>query len=317
MEIVVLGAGIAGLVAASAFSDGNNVVIIDKNLRDDPFSNHSAVLRLRNDKIKDYLKCKLEPVKVFKQAYYNGSLHSAPNIAMNNIYSRKTRDALGWRSINDLGVYERYLISGIEHDFYTLQGEFVGVEKTDQAFEIIIDRVNPVVPDRIAKEFVPADICISTIPMPTMLNCLGNYAKAFLANPIHTATCEIFIKSTVHQTIYFANLSPVYRATVENNKFTVESMDEICEDDVYECIEIFGLSKDNLSKPEFRTQWLGKIVPIDDIQRRKIMMDLTNKFNIYSFGRYAVWKDLRIDQILEDIEKIKLMVKIKHGNWYG
>lgn len=310
MKVVILGAGIAGLIAAGVFSGKENeVLIIEKNAKDNAFSNHSAILRLRNDKIREYVKCNLEKIRVRKEVYYDGALHSVPSIAMNNMYSRKTHDSLGFRSLNELGLFDRYLISDIENDFNVFYNtEFKDIDKTSHC---IIAR------DEHGEFYLPYDICISTIPMPTILNIINENATDFRANPVHTYISDIGIESSVYQTIYFPESEfHVYRASIEGRRLTVECTDDISDTDMRFVRNVFGLDNTEAINSKRTVQNLGKLIPVDDTCRRRAIVHLTKEYDLYSFGRFAVWKNLRIDQILEDIEKIKLMVKVSHGSWY-
>jgi hypothetical protein len=37
---------------------------------------------------------------------------------------------------------------------------------------------------------------------------------------------------------------------------------------------------------------------------------LTDRFGIYSLGRYAIWKPIRADHLVQDVEKIKQLAKL-------
>jgi hypothetical protein len=71
----------------------------------------------------------------------------------------------------------------------------------------------------------------------------------------------------------------------------------------------FGLDEGQVGPTEVYKQEHGKIKCINDDVRRAVIMDLTERFGIYSFGRFAVWRSLRADQLAEDIERIVNMTR--------
>ena len=72
--------------------------------------------------------------------------------------------------------------------------------------------------------------------------------------------------------------------------------------------ESFSLSKGGATFLESHEQYLGKICPIDDHGRKAIMRFLTESKNIYSLGRYATWRNIGMDDILNDIYQIRKMI---------
>jgi len=73
----------------------------------------------------------------------------------------------------------------------------------------------------------------------------------------------------------------------------------------------FGLLEDYITNISVYKQNIGKILPIDDSVRKYFILTLTERYNIYSLGRHAVWKPLRIDDLLKDIEQIKKLISLR------
>jgi len=321
MRVVIIGAGISGLIAKGAFTkDNHDVTVCDPKLESGDFSQHKAVMRLRDDRVNQYVNCRLKPITVTKAIYHKGEIHNKPNILLNNLYSLKNYGALGNRSLETLGEVDRFLITGYAPD---VRKNFIpkrvkGISMSSGA------HFRPHYWLKFSDEsIVQYDICISTIPMPALMrlegiNLTGYENISFSYNPIYVSTADLLIPSDVHQTLYFTQ-SYIYRVTIEGQKLIIESTDcGITQEDFRHCVRAFGLDLAT-DVSDFKTvnQEIGKIVPIDDDARRRIMMDLTNKYNIYSFGRFATWKPLRVDQTIDDIEKIKMLIRVGNKNYYS
>jgi len=306
MRIAIIGAGISGLIARGAFEDGSNEVDVfdSKKKAFGVFPKHFAVMRLRDDKIKKYLNCKLQKITTHKAVYHNGMLHDKPTLLLNNLYSLKIYSSLSDRSIGDLGKMDRFLIKDIkDYDAY-IEKPVTGISYAGLRFA--------------DGSQVPYDAYISTIPMPDIIR-LAEYKTniKFEYSPIHVMRAKLSVMSDVHQTLYFTDKDPCvpYRVTIEGDTLIAESLEEFGTE-IDECLSAFGIDHTYLTDFKRYEQKIGKIKPIDDDERRKIMMDLTNDYNIYSFGRFATWRSLRIDQTLDDIEKIKLFLRLKHKIYY-
>jgi len=308
MKIVIIGAGISGLIAEGAVlkTFGNDIAVFDTKQKKGLDKGHKAVMRLRTTSIKDYVNCSLEKIKVHKGVWYNGKMHTEPNLLLNNIYSLKVYESLGDRSLSSLGIVERYLISDIRSaSINYLRDEVIGIG-SDRSLMLKSGAT------------YQYDACISTIPMPVMLKISGMKSDVpFGYRPINISIVKLDISSTVNQTVYFAGPEPQYRATIEGDRVIIESISEMKDMEIIKSLIPFGLGKARYIKSiEQYEQKIGKIEPIDDGLRRRIMMDLTDKFNIYSFGRFATWRSLRVDQTVDDIKKIMLLIKVKNRGYY-
>lgn len=319
MKIVIIGAGVAGLIAAGAFSrDKENEICILDPKGAPLLSDHKALMRLRDDNIKNYLNCKLKKITVQKAVYHNGKLYTVPNILLNNLYSLKVYSSLGDRSLSTLGSVDRYLIKEIDIE----QIKMLINKETVSSVKDFIVHTNASGTELVGE--YQYDCCISTIPMPTILQLVDceklDYARKinFAFSEIHVLTAELDFDSTVNQTIYFTHQSPnvPYRATIEGRKFIVESISPISRIGMNECTVAFGISHSSLTNVNEYVQPMGKIMPIDDFVRRRVMVDLTHNYKIYSFGRFSTWRPLRIDQIFDDLEKIRMLIKISNKKYY-
>ena len=49
-------------------------------------------------------------------------------------------------------------------------------------------------------------------------------------------------------------------------------------------------------------------MPIDDKTRKDFIYTLTEKYNIYSVGRFATWRQLLLDDVVNDISVIERLI---------
>ena len=50
------------------------------------------------------------------------------------------------------------------------------------------------------------------------------------------------------------------------------------------------------------------LVLVDDDARKSLIYELTDRFGIYSFGRFATWKPIRTDHLVGDIDVVKKLM---------
>ncbi len=191
MKIVIIGAGLAGSMAAGAFSSYNPIVI---DAASGP-RKHTAVMRLRDPNIGKLLGVPLEEVIVQKGIYDEDNILKA-----NNQYSLKLYGELGRRSLLELGEVKRYI----------MRNKFIPKWRYWDREVIKIKPGHIVAQDKEGNEFdLACDVCISTIPMPTILDAcmLPREEKFFRYEPIYTYRSKLKIKSSIHQTLYIPNIA--------------------------------------------------------------------------------------------------------------
>ena len=85
------------------------------------------------------------------------------------------------------------------------------------------------------------------------------------------------------------------------------------DDDEKEIERAFGIALGNCEKLESVEQKYGKIAPIDDAVRKQLLFRLTHEHNIYSLGRFATWRNILLDDVVDDITMIKKLLKANNA----
>lgn len=312
-KIVIIGAGMAGTIAYNYLRQ-YDPIIIDKRPKPKQSSNaigtHPAVMRLRDPQVARFLGSDCKRVTISKAIYIDGRITTESNIKLNNMYSMKLYDQIGKRSLNNLGDQERWLIDGHKPPS-NLFWEMDVKEIKDDKIHCIVAGTR--------KSIIRYDICISTLPMTVMakIACQEKTQEInFEYNPVYVLRTNLNIASSVNQTLYFPSYeTTVYRATIQEQVLIIESIEkqdhhDSTVDTIRFVLEAFGISG---CFSEIDYNWtkmpIGKIKAIDEDRRLNLIMRLTDKYNIFSFGRFAVWRPLRTDHLLSDIEKIHRIIK--------
>jgi len=283
----IIGAGLSGLLAGCM----NPGSIIYERAPDLP-NNHGAILRFRSDKISKALGIPFKKVRVTKGIWYDGQQRES-EIRFQNMYSHKCTGKYIDRSISNIEPVDRWIAPD---DFIQQLADRCHIE-FNQKWE--------------GKALV--ETTISTIPMHQAMKLLGNpipYSKLlFTMAPIWTQTFRL-PEADLYQTMYFPDPEvALYRASFTGDKLILEYCAEP-EGARIDRFDPFGLHTPKIEKISSGYQKYGKIIDIDPHLRRSIMSTLTHEHNIYSLGRYATWRNIILDDVFEDIIKIRDLMKL-------
>lgn len=285
----IIGAGLSGLLAGCMFPGST---IYEK--QDSLPHNHGAVLRFRSDVISKALGIPFKKVRVHKGIWFEGIGLTGLSITVQNLYSQKVTGEYTSRSISNIDPVDRWIAPP---DF----------------IEQLAERCN--IRYGFVMGMAPKSPVISTIPMPMMGKIMDLPMMdqlEFKRRPIWTAT-YIFKRSVdLYQTIYFPGKeTSMYRASFTGNKLMCEFVAAPKDGDVDSLYDAFGLvGAYNANPPTANKQEYGKIIEIDNNVRRSIMSQLTHEYGIYSLGRYATWRNILLDDVFQDIHRIRDMAKM-------
>lgn len=295
-SMIIIGNGIAGRMAAKYF-DYFDPKVYEANKSGD--SSHKAIMRFRDFSIGYLLGVSLEKIHVDKAIYYKGNFVES-NPMMLNLYSRKVAKGIYPRSVRFTDSVDRFIA---RESFRTPLANY----------EHKLEKVEPHECCFANGECVEYDVCISTIPLPVMAKAAGlDCGKTKIESyPIYVKRFKVEVSSEVYQTIYFPDGAlSVYRASLEGQDLIIESQSEHTIMETPEICSAFGLHMDDLYNEQNYVQDNGKIVDMDDSFRKKLIMELTEKFSIYSLGRYATWRNITSDVLLDDLPKIAGFMKL-------
>lgn len=280
---MIVGAGLAGLIASHAFP---RLPIVEA--QPEPRAIHKALLRFRGTEVADLVGIPFRPVQVHKGIWMDGKW-VGPNIQVANLYSQKVLGLLADRSIWNLSSATRFIAP-------------------EDLYERLIEAQAGRIRWGVQACFHSSDPIITTAPMPVVLRALDVICEEdFARSPVHVERFRL-PKADVYQTIYFPTPAhTLYRASITGSMLICEFSEEPRGDwlrDV-ECAFALPHEKEWLEAVDQR---YGKIAPIDEGARRVLISHLTDKHNIYSLGRFATWRNILLDDVVNDIAVIKKLI---------
>ena len=290
---MIVGAGLAGLITAHVFQ---RQMIVEA--APEPVQNHRALLRFRTDGISKLTGVPFREVRVRKAIYHEGK-ERAPGIGLANLYTQKCLGSMyGERSIWHIEPVTRYVAPETFHE---------------ELVENLSGRIHWGTPIDFADD-QRGEPLISTVPLDVVCDALNIHTNLeFNRAPITVMRYRV-PRADVFQTIYFpSNSHSLYRASITGDLLICE----FAQGEVYgpwqsvleDAFKFVGSPEliDNVD------QKYGKIAPIDDAARKQIVAQLTNDFNIFSIGRFATWRNLLLDDVLDDTAVIK---RLLHASAY-
>lgn len=297
---LIIGAGLAGLLAAHAWPQ-----LRICEAAPGPRQEHRALLRFRSDAVSKLTGIEFKKVRVRKGIWSGGSFR-APSIDIANRYSMKCLGKLeADRSIWNIEPVDRYIAP---EDFY------------EQLLEAVEGRIDWGVDGQLAyagREGSPT--LISTAPLPAVVKALGLDGSCPLLFNRASINVERFRLSgcNVYQTVYYPDDdTTVYRASITGDLLIIESRGEhaIDLDEMNMVLRSFGLPEHGgicvAQAVDLTTQRYGKIAQVDDWARKQLILRLSTEYNIYSLGRFATWRNILLDDVVDDIAVIKRLMRM-------
>tara|TARA_R110001592_G_scaffold6922_4_gene38208 strand:+ start:537 stop:1487 length:951 start_codon:yes stop_codon:yes gene_type:complete len=299
--MIIYGAGLAGLLAGNMMRSFNPMI---KEAQKSLPNNHGALLRFRSDKVETATAVPFRKVRVKKAIKHDGKIITTPNLMLSNMYSQKVTGSVLDRSINNLDDVDRYIAP------WHLINEMA--KNCSIEYERKLDRRSL----EEMREWEPHRPIISTLPMPVLMKIVGwGEIPDFPKQKIWTQKVKIMDPDCqVCQTIYYPDpLIKHYRVSLIGDtlisEFTekpdtnigVHAMDVLNED--------FGIRSYKIDDMKESEQEYGKIMPIDDRIRKEFIFQMTNKYNIYSVGRFATWRQLLLDDVVDDLKVVEQFIR--------
>ena len=310
---VIIGAGLAGLIAACHFKDA---YIQEAGPE---VAQHKALLRFRGKAVSELTGISFKEVRVQKGIWTHADkrLHSVCDIRMANQYSNKVSNGLRGRSIWNLAPVTRYVAP-------------------DDFHHQLVERHRSRIMFHTPAHYIPkrphgnhSTIHINTAPLHVIAEITGIDLKDKVESQSNRAAIRVDRYklpegSNVYQTIYYPepNLR-VFRASIIGDVMIVESIEEDFHQEFYKeyhlsmlesefdfvVCESFGINKHDCAFDETVNQKYGKIVDMPNDLRRAAIYELTRDYGVYSLGRFATWRNILLDDVVEDIHVIDALIK--------
>jgi hypothetical protein len=292
MTIPIIGAGMAGLLAARMLRHRDPVVI---EAQDQLPNNHSAVLRFRSPLVGEVLGIPFKRVRVLK-----GVVPWENPVADALAYSKKcTGTYLSDRSITaETGMVERWIAPP---DLIERMAEGVNIKFGHQyGFPV----GNPK--------------AISTIPMSALMKLL-DYPE--YKDVTFKSVIGINLRATIRECDAYVSIAvpdpdlPFSRVSITGNELIIECQGGFIDDRAYildKALRLLGLPH-YVSDVEERPQPYSKIIPIDEEARRNfIYWSSSLKQRAFSLGRFATWRPgLLLDDLVNDVRFIERLMQSK------
>jgi hypothetical protein len=304
--MIIIGAGMAGLLAATVLrSNCYGIIEAQPELP----SNHSAVLRFKSPIVGDTCNIPFRKVRALKSTlrWKNPLLDAMA-------YSNKSNGDYRLRSIitADDSVVERY----VAPPDFTAQL----VERLNCAIDFNCKANN----DWLVRTTGPI---ISTLPMPVLMDLLNYTGPRPAFKSINGVNVMAKISDcNMHCSLYLPDpkLRP-YRVSINGDRLIAEVslLTAVEETDFHavgsderladlwreHALNALEIPRDRTSDYSHQFQSYMKILPIDEAARLRFIIWATEKFNIYSLGRFATWRPaVLLDDIVQDVRLIQRMV---------
>lgn len=304
ISISIIGAGMAGLLAANMLRQFQ-VVIFEK--QNDLPNNHSAILRFRSSIVGDTLGIPFRKVTMVKS--------SAP-----------------WRNpIADALAYTNKCTGILRSDRSMPSGTVT--EERYIAPQDLIARMSTGISIRFSEEIHRAELLlsgslksnpiISTMPMPVLMKLLEYdcpKSVQFIYTPginirADVSNCDAYVS------LYIPDPDVEFsRISLSGNQLIIEVQDPYgtylddpsdveghLRERTLTAANYLGLEPNRIGNIRASKQKYSKILPINDDVRKDFIFWATDKYNIFSLGRFATWRPrLLLDDLVNDVRKISI-----------
>jgi len=289
--MIIIGAGYSGLLAGCIFK---SALIYEPNSEQYCRDKHKAVLRMKSDKIAEYLGIRFKKVKVHKSIWYDDwSVRPTPD--MIHMYSKKVSGTISNRSISDIDTCTRFIPPSDFFDILLDQSCQVAFQKSN-IYNNTFDE--PVINTKSLADMLKA----KAIP-----NDLDLEAKPIYVNQFRIKNCDSY------STVYYPHPDwAAYRATLNGDMLIVESVSQPTKVDFADVYRSFSINQDDIAGHVVKDhkQVQGKVNSIPNDIRSGLLLDLTMKHKVYSLGRVATWRPkVMLDDVFDDIFKIRRLMQ--------
>lgn len=324
--MIIYGAGMAGLLAGHYLRRFSPAIY---EAQPELPNNHAALLRFRSDAVSKVTNIPFKQVKVHKLVSHAGRLYDQPNLKLTNMYSQKVTGKIMDRSIGNLAPVERYIAPD---DFIAQLSRGLNIEYDNGLTPEDLRAQKMAVQNEMAMPI------ISTIPMNIMMDIVGwEHKPEFNYKPIISVWGKIKSpQMNVYNTVYYPDFTDdYYRISITGDVVIAEYLgkdamietmtgptdfpaDRIAgiQHDIAACLaREFGIYDVEFETFNIKHQKYGKLLPIDEHIRKEFIMYLTDTYRIYSLGRFATWRQILMDDVVDDLKIVEQM--LEHRDRYN
>lgn len=296
--MIIIGAGLAGLLAGNMLR--HRMPTIYETQKELP-NNHSAVLRFKSSAVGDVLNIPFRKVTLVKA-------HAE--------WKNKVADTLAYAKKNT-GEYrsDRSIIAG-----ETIAERWVAppnlIAQMAAGLNIHFGRAMNNFPQGSNRPTV------STMPMPSLMKALD-----YPDRPDFSYRRGLNIRATIKDCDAYVSLLvpmplvPFSRISITGDEMIIEASNEELkkneENYAQMCVGaaagLLGIPESEIYDIRTSEQSYAKITPIDDATRKNFLFWVTDRFNIFSLGRFATWRPgLLMDDLVDDLRKIDSWITQGH-----
>ena len=295
--MIIVGAGMAGLLAANMLRK-HKPIIYEKS-KEVP-NNHNSVLRFRSSIVGDTLGIPFKKVNMIKTA--------VP-------WLNPVADAMAY-SFKNTGVRrsDRSITSGLVSEVRYIAPPDLIQQMVSWSGNIYLQR-------EFDFDSPPTIPIISTIPMPFLMQALDYKDDTWDGN--FTWTSGATLRARIKDCDAYVSLlvpSPMFnfsRISITGDELFIEihNQKDIQFENglVRQAATLLAIDQEQFTDVELKPQKFSKIIPINDIARKRFMHWATVNHNIYSLGRFATWRpSLLLDDLVNDIRLIEKWITQGH-----
>lgn len=290
--IHVIGAGLAGLLAGAMLRTECKAVVEASPALP---NNHSAVLRFRSSIVSDVLNIPFRKVNVLRaSAVWSNPVADALN------YGRKTTGKYCLRS-------SAKVIGSMAQRWIAPPDLIARMQamNTNIIYSWMISQKD-------LQDLTSQGPVISTIPMPHLAQMLGYHMPVSFESVTGTNVIIELRDVDAYASLYVPDPDfPGARISLTGSQAIVECYNLKHDDDTairriaHLALQQLEISESCLLSYRKATQSYGKILPINDYERKKFIMWASENWGIYSLGRYATWRPgLLLDDVVNDVRVI-------------
>jgi len=306
-DVVIVGAGLAGLLAARMLTDLRPLVM---EIQDSLPNNHRAVLRFRSDAVSRAINIPFKKVRVIKGIY--GNFEADNPVATANQYSLKVTGKLQTRSILSTEPVDRWIAPD------DLVARLAVGAKINYGIEKYVEALQQ-------HNSIPPIPVISTVPMDKLMEMLDYPGPRLAADEKRREGWSLRSRlpesweASVYATVYAPNpRKRWYRASITGNELIVEGVGSLVEDEKRGVMEeaMMGLgiwiplTGKGIEYSQSQYQKISELSTEVREQAKRFIMWATAEYGVYSLGRYATWRPgLLLDDVVNDVNVIRKLME--------